>query len=161
MGNETDEIIEKMFDSLLQKYQEGLEELMRGSRFIRDSVDLLYYHLQKISLKRGRSYTDSPKQLKNKKATINPKINDDKCFQYALIAALNYQNIKSHPKKISYLKNFIDQYNCKGTNFSPHPSKDWKKNELNNETIVLNIFFVPCIIEKIRLAFQSKHNFKR
>ena len=61
MGNETDEIIEKMFDSLLQKYQEGLEELMRGSRFIRDSVDLLYYHLQKISLKRGRSYTDSPK----------------------------------------------------------------------------------------------------
>ena len=42
MGNETDEIIEKMFDSLLQKYQEGLEELMRGSRFIRDSVDLLY-----------------------------------------------------------------------------------------------------------------------
>ena len=40
MGNETDEIIEKLFKSLLQKYQDGLEESMRGSKFIRDSVDL-------------------------------------------------------------------------------------------------------------------------
>ena len=40
MGNETDEIIEKLFKSLLQKYQDGLEESMRGSKFIRDSFDL-------------------------------------------------------------------------------------------------------------------------
>ena len=40
MSNETDEIIKKLFDSLLQKYQDGLEESMRGSKFIRDSVDL-------------------------------------------------------------------------------------------------------------------------
>ena len=46
---------------------------MRGSEFVRDSIDLLYYHLQNISLKRGRSYKHSPKWLKNKKATINPK----------------------------------------------------------------------------------------
>ena len=51
MGNETDQIIEKLFDSLLQKYQERLEESMKGSRFICDSVDLVHYHLQKISLK--------------------------------------------------------------------------------------------------------------
>ena len=73
MGNETDEIIEKLFKSLLQKYQDGLEESMRGSKFIRDSVDLLYYHPQKIGLKRGGSYIDSPEWLKNKKARINPK----------------------------------------------------------------------------------------
>ena len=29
MGNETDEVIEKLFESLLQRYQEGLEEKMR------------------------------------------------------------------------------------------------------------------------------------
>ena len=38
MGNETDEIIE-LFESLLQKYQEGLEESMKGSDFVFDSVD--------------------------------------------------------------------------------------------------------------------------
>ena len=73
MGNETGGIIDKLFESLLQKYQ-GLEESMRGSEFIFDSVDLLYYHFQKTTLSRkGRSYIDSPKWLKNKKATINPK----------------------------------------------------------------------------------------
>ena len=62
MGSETDEIIEELFKSLLQRYQEGLEESMKGSEFIFDSVDLLYYHLQKTSLKRTRSsYIDSPK----------------------------------------------------------------------------------------------------
>ena len=66
---------------------------MRGSGFVFDSIDLLYYHLQKIGLKRGRSYIDSPKWLKNKKATLNPENNDDNCFQYALTVALNHQNI--------------------------------------------------------------------
>ena len=55
---------------------------MRGSEFIFDSVDLLYYHLQRVSLKRGESYVDSPKWLKDKGATINPKNKkDNKCFQ--------------------------------------------------------------------------------
>ena len=45
MDNETNEIIEKLFDSLLQKCQSGLEESMRGSEFIPNSVDLLYYQL--------------------------------------------------------------------------------------------------------------------
>ena len=49
MGNETSEIKEELFKSLLQKYQEGLEESMRGSEFIFDSVDALYYDLNKIS----------------------------------------------------------------------------------------------------------------
>ena len=62
MGSETYDIIDELFKSLLQKYQERLEESMRGSEFIFDSVDLLYYDLQKISLNRkGSSYRDSPK----------------------------------------------------------------------------------------------------
>ena len=68
MGSETNNIIEELCESLLQKYQEGLEESMRGSEFIFDSVDLLYYNLQRISLNRkGSSYIDSPKLLKIKK----------------------------------------------------------------------------------------------
>ena len=54
---------------------------MRGREFVCDGVNLLYYHIQKIGLKRGRSYADSPKWLKNKKSTINLKNNDDTCFQ--------------------------------------------------------------------------------
>ena len=60
MGNETDKIIKELFESLLQNYQKDLEEIMKGSEFIRDNVDLLYYHLQKIILKKGGSNIDSP-----------------------------------------------------------------------------------------------------
>ena len=110
MGNEIDE---EPFESLLQKYQDELEEKIRGSEFVFDSVDLLHYNLHKISLNRGGSYIDSPKWLKNKKATINPQNNDDKCFQYALTAALNYEQIKKNPQRISDTKSFISHYNLK------------------------------------------------
>ena len=89
IGSETDEIFEDLFESFLQKHQEGLEESIRGSEFVYDSVDLLYYNLNKVSLSRRGSYIYSPKWLKNKKATINPKNIDYKCFQYALNVALN------------------------------------------------------------------------
>ena len=51
---------------------------MRRTEFVFDNVDSLYYKLHKISLNRRGSYTNSPKWLKNKKATTNPKNNDDK-----------------------------------------------------------------------------------
>ena len=72
MGSETDEIIEELFKCLLQRYQEGLEESMKGSESIFDSVDVLYYDLNKISLNRGGYHIEIPEWLKNKKATINP-----------------------------------------------------------------------------------------
>ena len=65
MGNKT--VVEELFESLLQKYQEVLEEKMRGSKFVFESIDLLHYKLHKISLKRRESYINSPKWLKNKK----------------------------------------------------------------------------------------------
>ena len=48
----------------MQNYQKDLEESMRGSEFVFNNVDLLYYHLHEISLKRGGSNVDSPKWLK-------------------------------------------------------------------------------------------------
>ena len=127
MGSETNDITDALFESILQKCQEGLEESMIGSKFIFDSVDLLYYNLQKSILNRKRlSYIDSPEWLK--KATIYPKNNDDNCFQYALFVALNYQNIKNNPERISKIKPFIDQYNWKEIDFPSH-SKDWKRFE--------------------------------
>ena len=95
IGSETEEIIEGLFESRLERYQEGLDKSMRGREF-----DALYYDLNKASLSTGESYVDSLEWLKNKKATINPKNNDDKCFQYDLTVALYYQNIKNNPERI-------------------------------------------------------------
>ena len=59
-GSETNNIIKELFKSIVEKYQKGLEESMRGSEFTLDSVNFLCYHLYRISLKRGGSYIDSP-----------------------------------------------------------------------------------------------------
>ena len=47
-GIDTNEVIEKLFKSLLQKYQENLEETMRGSEFVFDGVNALHYDLNKL-----------------------------------------------------------------------------------------------------------------
>ena len=40
-------------------------------------------------------------------------------------------------------------------------SKDWRKVELNNEAIALNILYVPHKTGKIHLAYKSKYNLTR
>ena len=161
IGSETDEIIEDVFYSSLQKYQERLEESMRGSGFVYNSVDTLYYNLNKVSLTRGGSYIDSPKWLKNKEATVNPENKKDgKCFQYALTVALNHEQIKNNPERISKIKPFTDQYNWNEIDFPSH-GKNWKKFELNNKSIGLNILHVHYNTEKIRHVYKSKYNLTR
>ena len=131
---------------------------MRGSEFVYDSVDVLYYNLNKVSLSRGGSYIDSPKWLKNKKTTINPQNKkDDRCFQYAVTVALNHEKIKNNPERISKIKYFIDQYNWNEIDFPLH-GKDWKKSESNNKSIALNILHAS---KKIRHAYKSKYNLTR
>ena len=125
-GSDTDEIIKGLFELFLQKYKENLQEKLKGSDFEFDGVNFLYYDFNKFSINRGGSYIDSPKWLKDKKATINPKNNDHKCFQYAVTLALNLDKINNHPERISKIKPFIEQYNWKEIDF-PSTSKDWKK----------------------------------
>ena len=156
IGDDNDDIIEELFKSFLQKYEENLQNKMRGSDFEFDSVNFLYYDFNEISLNRAGSYIDSPKWLKDKKLTINPKNSDDKCFQYAVILALNLDNIDNHPERISKIKPFINQYNWKDIDF-PATSKDWRKFELNNE-VALNVLYVPHNTRKIQVAYKSKNN---
>ena len=111
IGDDTNDVIKELFKSFLQRYQESLQEKMRGSEFEFDGVNLLYYDFNKISLNRGGSYTESPKWIKNKKSTIIPKNNDDMCFQYAVNIALNHDKIKKDSQRVSRIKPFIDQYN--------------------------------------------------
>ena len=82
-----------------------------------------------------------------KKQIMNPKNNDDKCFQYALTAVLNYQNIKKDPQRTPKINPFINQYNRKEIDFPSH-SKDWEMFELNNKKIALNIFLYHTILKK-------------
>ena len=71
MNDKANEIIEKLFHSLENIYQNNLES-MKGSDFVFHYIHLLYYKYHKINPNHGGSYTDCPDWIKNKKASINP-----------------------------------------------------------------------------------------
>ena len=64
------------------------------------------------------------------------------------------------PQRISKIKPFTENYNCKDIDF-PSRRKDWNKFELNNNNIALNILYVPFNTKKIEIAYKSKYNLTR
>ena len=103
INDKADEVIEELFDSLKNRYQNNLV-LMKSIEFVFNYVYLLYYKCHKINLKCGGSYINYPHWIK-KNATINPtKEKDNKCFQHAVTVALHYEEIKKDPQRIKKIK---------------------------------------------------------
>ena len=137
MGSDTEEVIDKLFNTLLQRLQRAQETSNeRGSEFIPNSVELLYYHFQRIDIRRAESYIMSPDWIASKKATINPKNEkDNKCFQWSIISGLNYNKIKEKELKMILKFKRVD------TDFLSHQG-DWEEFEQNNTLIALNILLI-------------------
>ena len=91
MGSDTNDTIDKPLDTTLKAIEIPHK---KGSEFIHESFALLYYYFLKIDIKRAKSYIASPNWWRNKGPTINLKNKkDNKCFQYAITLALNYNKI--------------------------------------------------------------------
>lgn len=78
-------------------------------------------------------------------------------FQNRVTAALNHKKIGKHPERIANTRLFINQRECKKTDFSSEV-KDWKDFETNSKTIVHNVMFSPHKKEKIKQPYISKQN---
>ena len=153
MGNDTEDAIDKSFNTLLQRLQHAQETLHdRGSEFIPESVELLYYHFQRIDIRRAESYIITPDWIASKKATINPKNEKyNKCFQWSIISGLNYNKIKEKElKKILKFKR-VD------TDFLSY-QREWEEFEQNNTSVAFNILFEPHNRKEIKLAYKSSYN---
>ena len=152
-GSDTNDVIDKLFNTLLQRFQQAQETSNeRGGEFIPDSVELLYYHFQRIDIRRAESYIMSPDWIASKKATINPKNEkDNKCFQWSIISGLNYKKIKEKELKK------ILKFKRANTDFSLY-QRDWEEFEQNDTSIALNILFASCDSEEIKLAHKSNYN---
>ena len=72
INDKASEIKQELFQSLLSRYQIGLQRLMKGNHIIFYCVHLLYYKRHKINF---RQFIDSPDWIKKKKEAKNP-IND-------------------------------------------------------------------------------------
>ena len=138
-GLDTNHVIEELINTFAKRYQEGLETVMKGSNY-------------------GGLYMPSPAGIKNKKATINPFNENDKiCFVYAILIALNHNDIANNPQRVENLILFIKNFNWLDNNI-PAGHKDYTAFEKNNKDIALNILFIPHDTQEIDQAYISKHN---
>ena len=78
MGSDTEDVIDTLFNTILQRFQQAQETSNdKGSKFIPESAELLYYHFRKIDIRRAKSYIIYLDWIVSKKATINPKNEKD------------------------------------------------------------------------------------
>ena len=126
-------------------------------------IVLNYYNFQRIDIERAESYIMSPDWIANKKATINPKNEkDNKCFQWPIIAGLNYNNVKEKvlkklkKEKKNKLKKLLT-FKRFDTDFSSN-QRYCENFEQENNSIAINVLFVPHNSEEIKLAYKSSYN---
>ena len=144
-GSDTDDIIRETFRSFLRNYREELE-IIKGSNFVFESVELMDYKLHRVRLRRGGSYIKSPEWLANKKATINPKNkNDNEWLWWSTISALNYNEIMKKE-----FENIFKKIKHEDKNFSSQ-KRDWENFEQNNVSVALNVLFSSQNSEEITL----------
>ena len=153
MGSDTENIIDTLFNTILNKIQQAMETSNeRGSGFTHDSVGLLYYRFERIGIKRSESYIMSPDWIASKKAITNPKNEkNNECFKWSIIAGLNYNRIKEKELKK------IEKFKRVDTDFSSH-QRDWENFEQENTSIALNVLFVSHNSEEIKFAYKSNYN---
>ena len=152
MGSDTENIIDTLFNTILNRIQQAMETSNeRGSGFTHDSVGFLYYHFQRIDIRRGGSYIASPNWTVNKKNNSKSNEKDDECFKWSIVVGLNYNKINENKLKklLKFRRVDID--------FSSH-QRYWENFEQENNSIAINVLFVPYNREEINLAYKSRYN---
>ena len=134
----TDEnvLCNKMVDTIEEEIQKI--ESAEGTGWHFHSVISLELHTAEWVPLRGSSYIELPKELKNKNAITNMKNDDDKCFLWCVLRALN--PTPSHPERIDKkLKEKENTLNMEGIVY-PVSLLDINKFEKQNETISITVF---------------------
>ena len=128
--------LEQTVDEMIAHMKTPIENpALLNSRFRFDEALFLDVNFHRLNLMRGSSYLLLPDWLAQKKAIINPQNDDEECFKWAVIAALRWTDIKSHPERISNLREFSNDYNWSGLKF-PVSIKDINVFEMNNDISV-------------------------
>ena len=106
-----------------------------GSGWILDNVLSLSVNIAKYQPLKGSSYIELPKYLKDKKAIVNVKNQDDECLKWALLAALH--PAKKDPQRVNKYMEF-KELRFTGVDFPTPLSQMPKVERLNN--LAINVF---------------------
>ena len=153
-----------MIDEIEEEVQKVEHAVGSGWVFVK--VENLTLHTDIWDPIKASSYIDLPKELKNKNAIINMKNEDNKCFLWCVLRALNPKD--NHPERIDKdLKSKEDTLNMEGIAY-PVDSKGIKRFEKQNPDISISVLgygkderIYPLDISKftkMKKEDERKHN---
>ena len=113
-GTDENDTYDEMADEIMEEIIKT--EIAEGSGWVFVKVEKLVLHTTRWEPVTAGSYIELPQELKNRKAIINMKNQDDKCFMWSVLRALNPKD--NHPERIDNdLKNKVDTLNMEGTQY--------------------------------------------
>ena len=159
---ETDphEIFKEMMDEIEEEVQKV--EHAEGSGWVFVEVENLTLHTDIWDPLKGSSYIDLPRELKNKNAIINMKNEDNKCFLWCVLRALNPKD-KNAERIDKDLKSKEHTLNMEGITY-PVELKNIKRFEKQNPDISITILGyskedkVYPLSEYTKRKDERKHN---
>ena len=131
--------VEEVYDEMVAEIEEAMQkaENTEGSGWTLSVIESIVLHTAKWDPLNAGSYMELPAFLKNKKAIINMKNQDDKCFMWCILRALNPKD--TNPDRIDKdLKSKQDTLNMKGILY-PVSLRDIDRFESLNPTISVTV----------------------
>ena len=125
-----------------------------GSNWVFQRVNQLEIHFANWKPISGSTFIPLPAGIKNKKAVINPKNEDNQCFKWCVVRALN--PVKKNSERIT--KELIEQaesLNWSGLKF-PVDLKQIKTFEKNNPSISINVFGYEWEVYPLKISKDKK-----
>ena len=113
-GTDENEIYDEMAVEILEEVDKTREAEGSGWKF--EKVIKLVLHTTRWEPVNAGSYIELPQELKNRKAIINMKNQDDKCFMWCVLRALNPKD-KNAERIDNDLKSKVDILNMEGIQY--------------------------------------------
>ena len=135
-----DELTQALEDSVKQilLQMQNLEASASNLRF--KKILTITIHYDRYDPTRAGRYIELPEWIKLKKACINIKNKDQKCFKYCIQSVVYDKISKHHPEEMFHYNKLKDDIlNWVGVNF-PTGNRDIDRFEENNKLVSINVF---------------------
>ena len=121
-------------DEELQKLSLAIEKAkLNGSGYTFVGLKDILLSIDVRKSKLGGSYKELPQQIKDKKAIINVKNDDNKCFMYAILSHLHPADKNSD--RVSKYKDYINELKFNNLEFPINIDEVWKFEKYNDLSI--------------------------